>query len=123
MPRAVDLSVILLFSALAACGGVQRASTVPSGDRLPDSVIDRVEDDCRHQPDESLPPEVRDRMCFCVAREYQRTMPAKDAFAFGQAFRAAGDDPVARNRLVMNNEMTRQALATCVNEVFGPTKN
>jgi hypothetical protein len=56
MPRAVNLPVILLVSALAGCGGAQRASTVPSGDRLPDSVIDRVEDDCRHQPDESLPP-------------------------------------------------------------------
>ena len=109
MPRAVNLPMILLCSAVAACGGAQRASTVPSADRLPD----RVEDDCRHKPDDSLPPEVLDRMCFCVAREYQRTMPAKDAFAFGEAFRAAGDDAVARNRLIMNNETTRRAVATC----------
>jgi hypothetical protein len=71
----------------------------------------------------SLPPELRDRMCFCVAREYQRTMPAKDALAFGQAYRAAGDDTVARSRLLVNNETTRQVLVTCVNEVRGPTRN
>jgi hypothetical protein len=123
MPRTANLPVILLCSALAACGGAQRAGTVPSADRLPDSVIDRVEDDCRHKPDDSMPPEVRDRMCYCVAREYQRTMPAKDAFAFGEAFRAAGDDAVARNRLIMGNETTRRALATCIDEVLGPTKN
>jgi hypothetical protein len=123
MPRAVTLPVILLLPALAACSGAQRASTVPSGDRLPDSLINQVEEECRQKPDESLPPEARDRMCFCVAREYQRTMPAKDAFAFGQAFRAAGDDPIARNRLVMKNETTRQVMVTCANEVFGPAKN
>jgi hypothetical protein len=124
MSRPVNLPVILLCSAaLAACGGAQRASTVPSGDRLPDSVIDRVEDDCRHEPDDSMPPEVLDRMCFCVAREYQRTMPAKDAFAFGEAVRAVGDDAVARNRLIMNNQTARQAVVTCVDEVLGRTKN
>jgi len=123
MPHAAALAPILLLAALASCAGGKRAGTVPSADRLPDSLINRVEDDCRHTPDDWLPPEVRDRMCFCVAREYQRTMPAKDALAFGEAYRAVGDDPAARSRLIMNNETARRVLVTCVNEVLGPGKN
>jgi hypothetical protein len=96
---------------------------VPSADRLPDSLINRVEDDCRHKPDDSPPPEVRDRMCVCVAREYQRTMPANDALALGEAYRAVGDDPAARTRLILNDETARRVLVTCVNDVLGPAKN
>jgi hypothetical protein len=123
MPPAATLPAVLLLAALASCAGARRASTVASADRLPDSQINRVEDDCRHKRDDSLPPGIRDRMCFCIAREYQRTMPAKDALAFGEAYRAVADDPAARNRLLMNNEKARQVLVTCNNEVLGPSKN
>lgn len=116
--RIVPVSLLLLPALLLACTDAQHASTVPSGDRIPDSFAARAEDGCRASPGNTLPPEVRNQICSCVAREMQRTISMKDTIAFGQQLNAVGDE-VAKNRVILGNEAIRQIMVTCVNQVIG----
>jgi hypothetical protein len=120
--RPCFLPLLLLLTPVMACTDAGRASTVSSDDRIPDSLIDSSDKKCQESADKSFPPEVARQLCSCIAREVQRTLPMKDAMAFGQEMTVAGDDK-ARNSAILGNDVVRQILVTCVNQVIGQKKS
>ena len=120
--RYFHLPLLLLPMLAMACTDAGQATAVPSSDRIPDSFAAKAEEGCRSSPGNTLPPEVRNKICSCVAHEMQRTMPMKDTIALGQQLNSIGDDKVAKNQLIFGNDAFRKIMVVCVDQVIGQKK-
>jgi hypothetical protein len=110
----VRLTLLVLL--LAACAP-QQQSSVPSNDRIPDSMRKILVDSCQKKG--GLSPEKQAAFCSCVGSELQRTMSADDLYSIGLATRASGPDEAKMGDVVMQDQRVRHATTACLNAAYG----
>ena len=106
-----------LCLALCACG-MQGASTVPSGDRIPDSTAKIFSYQCARSPSKTMTKARQSAFCTCFVRELQRTMSNGELLAVGKVVQTASSS-AARTEAVFGDPRIRHATTSCLNEAFG----